>query len=73
MSTAPRPSRDTDPSTAVDAVVTRDRTSLFNSITTSTWSPANTTSVTLPISMPATRTGDPVFSPATLANRVFRE
>src|SRR5262245_58132476 len=73
MSTALSPSSDTEPSTATDWSVIPGRTSFLTSKVTSTSVPANSTSVTLPTSTPATRTGDPFASPATFGKRVFSE
>src|SRR5689334_3233308 len=59
MSTAPSPSSDTDPSTAVEWSVILSRTTLLTSNVTSISAPAKSTDFTLPTSLPATRTGDP--------------
>ncbi len=71
MSTALEPSSDTEPRNAIDLSVMRSCTFLLTSKTTSTCSPANTMSLTLPTWTPATRTGDPAASPATFGKRVF--
>ena len=71
MSTADSPSSDTDPSDATDDDVMRGCISLLTSISTSTRSPMNCTSVTAPTSTPATRTGAPALRPATLAKTVL--
>ena len=71
MSTAASPSSDTDPSEATEVLVIRGASSSFTSINTSTRSPAKLTSETDPTSTPATRTGAPGFSPATLGKMVL--
>ena len=71
MSMALSPSSDTDPSLATDLSVMRLRMSSRTSKATSTCAPANETSLTLPTSTPATRTGEPLARPATSLNRVF--
>src|SRR5258705_9835111 len=73
MSTAPSPSRDTEPSLATDAVVIRFRWSLLISRIRSTSSPISSTRFTDPTSTPATRTGEPTLKPIALGNRVFTE
>src|SRR5580765_453462 len=73
MSTAPSPSSETEPMVARDWSVILFWTCRFTSNTTSTWSPAKSTSMTLPTSLPATRTGEPGLSPCTFGKSAFRE
>ena len=56
---------------ASDAVVTSGRTSFLTSSQTSTPVPAKSTLLTVPFSMPAMRTGEPLLMPATLGKVVF--
>ena len=56
-----------------DVVVTRGCISRATSMTTSTRSPLNWTSVTEPTSTPATRTGAPGLRPATFGKTVLIE
>ena len=71
MSTALWPSSDTEPSRATEFVVISGRFFAFTWNTTSTRSFTNCTSVTVPTSTPAIRTGEPDASPATLVNLAF--
>ena len=71
MSSADSPSSETDPIDAVDWSVIRFCISFETSNATSTSPPLKPTCLTDPTSTPATRTGAPVFSPATLSKRVF--
>ncbi len=61
----------TDPIDAVDWSVIRVCISFETSNATSTLPPLKPTCLTDPTSTPATRTGAPVFSPATLSKRAF--
>src|SRR6476646_8332258 len=71
MSIAPSPRSDTDPIVARDWSVILLATARFTSKTTSTWSPEKSTPITLPTSLPATRTGEPLFRPCTFGNSAF--
>ena len=68
MSMAPSPSSEIEPMMATDSVVMSGRTSFDTSSQTSTVVPLKVTCDTAPEVMPATRTGDPLLTVATLGN-----
>ena len=68
MSTAPSPSSEIDPIFAVERSVMIGRMSSLTLNDTSAPFGTSATPVTEPTSMPATRTGDPLISPATFGN-----
>ena len=65
------PTTGLDPMTATDRLVMSGRTSSVTSNHASTAPPANSSSVTAPTSMPASRTGVPARTVAMFWNRVF--
>ncbi len=71
MSMAPSPSSEMAPMIATERSVMSGLTSSDTSSQSSAPSPASRTSVTSPTSIPATRTGVPLFTVAMLAKRVF--
>ena len=71
MSIAPSPSIEMLPMAAIERSVMSGRTSLLISSQRSTALPSRITSVTLPTSIPETRTGVPARTVATLSKRAF--